>query len=96
MLDSNPLLEAFGNAKTFKNNNSSRFGKLVQLFFRKGANAAGSPMQVAGARIVNYLLEKTRLSAAPAGERNFHVLYQVVAPAEGTCGGEHATSMPTP
>ena len=71
----NPLLEAFGNAKTTRNDNSSRFGKLVELFFRKGPT-----MEVAGARIVNYLLEKTRLSAPPEGERNFHVLYQIIAP----------------
>ena len=94
VLRANPLLEAFGNAQTTRNNNSSRFGKLVELYFRKSrGNGSGTTKEVAGARIVNYLLEKTRLSAAPNGERNFHVLYQLVAPddaqaPEGTCQGE--------
>ena len=79
----NPLLEAFGNARTTRNDNSSRFGKLVELYFRCGAGCVGNAVDtsdVAGARIVNYLLEKTRLSKPPPGERNFHVLYQLLAP----------------
>lgn len=71
VLDSNPLLEAFGNAKTFKNNNSSRFGKFIQVNF----NATGL---LHSASIVNYLLEKTRIVYQYGIERNFHIFYQVL------------------
>lgn len=71
MLDSNPLLEAFGNAKTFKNNNSSRFGKFIQVNF----NATG---MLHSASIVNYLLEKSRICFQNDKERNFHIFYQVI------------------
>ena len=71
VLDSNPLLEAFGNAKTFKNNNSSRFGKFIQVNF----DVVGV---LHSASIVNYLLEKTRIIYQHGIERNFHVFYQVL------------------
>lgn len=71
MLDSNPLLEAFGNAKTFKNNNSSRFGKFIQVNF----NATG---MLHSASIVNYLLEKSRICFQYGIERNFHIFYQML------------------
>jgi len=71
VLDSNPLLEAFGNAKTFKNNNSSRFGKFIQVNF----NATG---MLHSASIVNYLLEKSRICYQHGVERNFHIFYQVL------------------
>ena len=69
MLATNPLLEAFGNAKTLRNTNSSRFGKLIDIHFdRRGA--------IAGARIQTYLLEKSRVVGQLAGERSFHIFYQ--------------------
>ena len=71
VLDSNPLLEAFGNAKTFKNNNSSRFGKFIQVNF-------GPTGTIHSATILNYLLEKSRLVYQSGVERNFHIFYQVL------------------
>jgi len=65
ILASNPILEAFGNAKTSMNNNSSRYGKFLMLQF----NASG---RLVGARVNTYLLEKTRVVAPGPGERNHH------------------------
>jgi myosin-1 len=72
IISTNPVLEAFGNAKTLRNNNSSRFGKFLQIDF----SAGGSPM---GAAQRVYLLEKSRIVSQGAMERNFHIFYQLCA-----------------
>ena len=72
VLQSNPILESFGNARTNRNDNSSRFGKYIDVRF----NPTG---KLAGAQIETYLLEKVRLIHIGHGERNYHVFYQFLA-----------------
>uniref|UniRef100_H3CT18 Myosin XIX n=1 Tax=Tetraodon nigroviridis TaxID=99883 RepID=H3CT18_TETNG len=71
VLDSNPIMEAFGNACTLRNNNSSRFGKYIQLQLDRCQLLVGASVQT-------YLLEKTRVACQPVHERNFHVFYQMM------------------
>jgi myosin protein heavy chain len=71
LLQANPLLEALGNAKTTKNNNSSRFGKFIKITF-------GSNSFISGASIVSYLLERSRVVHQGPNERCFHIFYQLM------------------
>ena len=72
VLQSNPILESFGNARTIRNDNSSRFGKFIEIRF----NSRGT---LVGASIETYLLEKVRLISQSEGERNYHVFYEMLS-----------------
>ena len=75
VLASNPIMEAIGNAKTTRNDNSSRFGKYIELHF-------DSKNRICGAQMRTYLLEKSRVVRPGPDERNYHIFYQLVAAAQ--------------
>ncbi|EDV27755.1 uncharacterized protein TRIADDRAFT_20764 [Trichoplax adhaerens] len=75
IVQANPLMEAFGNAKTIRNNNSSRFGKFIRVHF-------GLHGKIAGADVESYLLEKSRVVSQTSEERNYHVFYQILTAAD--------------
>ena len=79
VIQSNPILEAFGNAKTLRNDNSSRFGKFIRMLFTRN--------HLTGAEIDVYLLEKIRVVSQADGERNYHIFYQLL---NGLSPGEKA------
>ncbi|KAL7535662.1 hypothetical protein ACHAXR_009073, partial [Thalassiosira sp. AJA248-18] len=76
VLQSNPILESFGNARTLRNDNSSRFGKYIDIRFTSSG-------KLSGAKIETYLLEKVRLIHPSLGERNYHIFYQFLEAASG-------------
>ncbi|KDO28212.1 hypothetical protein SPRG_06261 [Saprolegnia parasitica CBS 223.65] len=86
LMETIPILESFGNAKTHRNHNSSRFGKYMRLQFTpKDVSDKATVLRLSGASIDTYLLETSRLVMPPEGERNFHVFYELMRSATRRC-----------
>jgi len=82
VVQTNPVLEAFGNAKTTRNDNSSRFGKFIRIHF-------GPMGKLAGADIETYLLEKARVISQQPLERSYHIFYQIMSGSVKGLKGEY-------
>ncbi|KAJ8528761.1 hypothetical protein ON010_g14568 [Phytophthora cinnamomi] len=80
LMSANPILECFGNARTLRNDNSSRFGKFVRMFFE--GHELDESLRMVGTSVETYLLEKVRVVHQNDGERNFHVFYELLAGAD--------------
>lgn len=80
LMSANPILESFGNARTLRNDNSSRFGKFVRMFFQ--GHALDSALHMVGTSVETYLLEKVRVVHQNMGERNYHIFYELLAGAD--------------
>ena len=74
VIQTNPILEAFGNAKTVRNDNSSRFGKFIRIHFNQAGKLSGADMEV-------YLLEKSRITYQQTEERSYHIFYNLMSDA---------------
>ena len=77
LLKASPILEAWGNAKTLRNNNSSRFGKFIEVWLESPSHRDLTLSTIVGASNTTYILEKSRVVLQESGERNYHVFYQV-------------------
>ncbi|KAM9974680.1 hypothetical protein ACTFIW_008142 [Dictyostelium discoideum] len=79
VIKSTPILEAFGNSKTLRNDNSSRFGKFIEIHFDKIKGT------IVGAKLETYLLEKSRIVKPPENERGYHIFYQLIKGFNNSC-----------
>merc|ERR1712001_4802 len=82
VVQTNPILEAFGNAKTVRNDNSSRFGKFIRIHFNQAGKLSGADMEV-------YLLEKSRITFQQSNERSYHIFYNIMSGAVSDLGITH-------
>ena len=87
VVQTNPILEAFGNAKTVRNDNSSRFGKFIRIHFNQAGKLSGADMEV-------YLLEKSRITYQQTEERSYHIFYNLMSDGIKDIKCKHICPMP--